>query len=138
MLTSLKNQEGKSPFSGTIKLLNAGLSSLRPSLYYSFIALHSVIHPRQVTEFVYRYNLSGDGDRAHVFLSFKLDTPDRTTEVHQVLSALTAEDMQGFDISDDELAKSHARYMIGGCHAVPNERIFRFGMMHLYYMCTHN
>ncbi|KXN92453.1 Threonine dehydratase, mitochondrial [Leucoagaricus sp. SymC.cos] len=92
----------------------------------SFIALHSVIHPRAVTEFIYRYNLSGDGDRAHVFLSFKLDSPNRTAEVHQVLSALAAEDMKGFDISDDELAKSHARYMIGGCHAVPNERIFRF------------
>ncbi|KAJ3567166.1 hypothetical protein NP233_g6531 [Leucocoprinus birnbaumii] len=92
----------------------------------SFIALHSVIHPRAVTEFIYRYNLSGDGDRAHVFLSFKLNTPNRTAEVHQVLSALEAEDMKGFDISDDELAKSHARYMIGGCHAVPNERIFRF------------
>lgn len=38
--------------------------------------------------------------------------------------------MKGFDISDDELAKSHARYMVGGCHAVPNERIFRFGMSH--------
>jgi len=91
--------------------------------------LHSVIHPREVTEFVYRYNLSGDGDRAHVFLSFKLDTSDRPTEVHQVLSSLATEDMHGFDISDDELAKSHARYMIGGCHAVPHERIFRFGMI---------
>ncbi|KAF9450437.1 threonine ammonia-lyase [Macrolepiota fuliginosa MF-IS2] len=92
----------------------------------SFVALHSVIHPRAVTEFIYRYNLSGDGDRAHVLLSFKLDSPHRTTEVHQVLAALEAEDMKGFDISDDELAKSHARYMIGGPHAVPNERIFRF------------
>jgi hypothetical protein len=40
--------------------------------------------------------------------------------------------MKGFDISDDELAKSHARYMIGGRHSVPNERIFRFGAIHLF------
>lgn len=66
-----------------------------------------------------------------MFLSFKLDTSDRPTEVHQVLSSLATEDMHGFDISDDELAKSHARYMIGGCHAVPHERIFRFGMIRL-------
>lgn len=36
--------------------------------------------------------------------------------------------MKGFDISDDELAKSHARYMVGGRTQVPNERMFRFGM----------
>ena len=35
--------------------------------------------------------------------------------------------MTGYDISDDEMAKSHARYMIGGASDVPNERIFRFG-----------
>jgi threonine dehydratase len=36
--------------------------------------------------------------------------------------------MQAFDISDDEMAKSHVRYMIGGCHRVDNERVFRFGL----------
>ncbi|RDB25340.1 Threonine dehydratase, mitochondrial [Hypsizygus marmoreus] len=90
----------------------------------SFIALHSVIHPRAVTEFIYRYNVSGD--RAHVMLSFKIDSMSRTTEVNEVLAALEASDMKGFDISDDEMAKSHARYMIGGCQSVPNERVFRF------------
>lgn len=35
--------------------------------------------------------------------------------------------MKGFDISDNEFAKSHARYMIGGSTAVENERVFRFG-----------
>ena len=35
--------------------------------------------------------------------------------------------MQGFDISDDELAKSHVRYLVGGRLKVPDERIFRFG-----------
>lgn len=99
--------------------------------YNSFVALHSLIHPRAVTEFIYRYNLSGDGDRAHVLLSFKLESSNRTAEVQQILAALEAQDMKGFDISDDELAKSHARYMIGGRQCVPNERVFRFGMLHL-------
>jgi len=36
--------------------------------------------------------------------------------------------MKGYDISDDELAKSHSRYMIGGAQRVENERLFRFGM----------
>ncbi|PPQ71085.1 hypothetical protein CVT26_011625 [Gymnopilus dilepis] len=90
----------------------------------NFIALHAIIHPRAVTEFIYRYNISGD--RAHVLLSFKLQTDDRESEVSNVLAALEKEDMKGFDISDDEVAKTHVRYMIGGCQRVPNERIFRF------------
>jgi len=44
-----------------------------------------------------------------------------------VLAELQRGGMDGSDISDDELAKSHARHMIGGASDVPNERIFRFG-----------
>ena len=44
-----------------------------------------------------------------------------------MLAELQRGGMDGYDISDDELAKSHARYMIGGASDVPNERIFRFG-----------
>jgi threonine dehydratase len=77
-----------------------------------------------VTEFIYRYNTP---DRAHVFLSFQLETTSRATEVAAVLDELERGGMKGCDISDDEMAKSHARYMIGGASDVPNERIFRFG-----------
>lgn len=35
--------------------------------------------------------------------------------------------MKGYDISDDEMAKTHARYMIGGTSDVGDERLFRFG-----------
>jgi len=77
-----------------------------------------------VTEFIYRYNVP---DRAHVFLSFQLETTSRTKEVAAVLDELERGGMKGCDISDDEMAKSHARYMIGGASDVPNERIFRFG-----------
>ena len=65
---------------------------------------------------------------AHVFLSFKLESTNRSKEVSDLLSTLEREGMKGFDISDDEMAKSHTRYMIGGCTVVPNERLFRFGM----------
>ncbi|KAJ7287488.1 tryptophan synthase beta subunit-like PLP-dependent enzyme [Mycena rebaudengoi] len=92
----------------------------------SFVALHSVIHPRAVTEFIYRYNCHSSPDRAHVFMSFKLESATRTTEVAALLKMLEAEDMIGFDISDNEMAKSHARYMIGGSQVVPNERVLRF------------
>ena len=65
-----------------------------------------------------------------MFLSFKLETTDRSEEVDEVLRQLTKLDMKGVDISDNELAKSHARYMIGGRADVPNERVFRFGACH--------
>lgn len=39
--------------------------------------------------------------------------------------------MKGFDISDNEMAKSHARYMIGGANNIENERVFRFGARHV-------
>ena len=90
----------------------------------SFIALHTILHPRAVTEFSYRYN---SPSIAHIFLSFILASDNRTKEVEDVLSALDAKGMKGFDISDNELAKSHARYMVGGRSNVDNERIFRFG-----------
>ncbi|KAI0267117.1 tryptophan synthase beta subunit-like PLP-dependent enzyme [Gloeopeniophorella convolvens] len=82
----------------------------------SFFALHTAIHPRPVTEFIYRYNAP---ERAHVFLSFQLDTTAAPWRSRRG-------GMHGHDISDDEMAKSHTRYMVGGASDVPNERIFRF------------
>ncbi|KAF8513142.1 tryptophan synthase beta subunit-like PLP-dependent enzyme [Hysterangium stoloniferum] len=92
----------------------------------SFFALHSVIHPRAVTEFCYRYH---DSKIAHIYLSFTLDatTPAlRTAEISHIQTQLEAGGMCGRDISDDDLAKTHARYLVGGKFNVPHERIFRF------------
>ncbi|KAG1881345.1 tryptophan synthase beta subunit-like PLP-dependent enzyme [Suillus tomentosus] len=89
----------------------------------SFFALHSIIHPRATTEFIYRYN---DPNTAHLFLSFKLDTSFRKKEVEKVLEEIKKQGMTAYDVSDDEVAKSHARYMIRGSTAIPNERVFRF------------
>ncbi|EJF57658.1 threonine ammonia-lyase [Dichomitus squalens] len=89
----------------------------------SFVALHDMIHPRATTEFVYRYH---DPERAQIFLSFQLETTSRAKEVSELVLGLDKLGMKAVDISDDEMAKSHARYMIGGCKQVPNERLFRF------------
>lgn len=77
-----------------------------------------------MTEFIYRYSQPGI---AHVFISFMLETASRATEVSDVLAELEKEGMKGRDISDDELAKSHGRYLVGGCQDVAHERVFRFG-----------
>ncbi|KIK67344.1 hypothetical protein GYMLUDRAFT_37442 [Collybiopsis luxurians FD-317 M1] len=92
----------------------------------SFLALHDVLHPRDVTEFIYRYNKNTAPDRAHVLVSFKVDAQAREKELKNLLKEFEARGMKGHDISDNELAKSHGRYMIGGSQLVPNERIFRF------------
>ncbi|KAH9948950.1 tryptophan synthase beta subunit-like PLP-dependent enzyme [Amylocystis lapponica] len=89
----------------------------------SFVMLHGIIHPRATTEFIYRYN---NPERAQILFSFKLDTTSRAKEVSDVLTELKKQGMSGVDISDNEVAKTHARYMIGGCQNVPNERLFRF------------
>lgn len=99
-------------------------STLLHGFRYSFFGLHSIIYPRSVTEFAYRYN---SPDLAHVFLSFKLESSSRTKEVSAVLDAIQQAGFKGFDISDNEMAKSHTRYMVGGCRVVPDERLFRFG-----------
>ena len=100
------------------------LSSLPHCPAHSFFALHSIIYPRSITEFAYRYN---SPDLAHIFLSFKLESTSREKEVLAVLDAIQQKGFKGFDISDDEMAKSHTRYMVGGCRVVPDERLFRFG-----------
>ena len=77
-----------------------------------------------MTEFVYRYN---DTKRAHILLSFILRSTDRSTEVADLLLKLKEKDMLGYDISDNELAKSHIRYLSGGSAQVSDERLVRFG-----------
>lgn len=102
----------------------------------SFLKLHNHIMPRDVTEFSYRY--SGP-ERAFIFTSFVLNgtlppgaQPGTSTrslrdqELESVLTSIRSEGMHAVDITDDELVKSHARYLIGGRQDVPNERIFRF------------
>jgi threonine dehydratase len=66
-------------------------------------------------------------------ISFILHTQtpqnERESEVNSVLAALKARDMHAEDISGNELAKSHVRYLVGGKVAVPDERLFSFGMV---------
>lgn len=64
---------------------------------------------------------------AHVFISFNVDPLRRADEVAAIITELERIGMKACDISDNEMAKSHGRYMIGGCQSVPNERLFRFG-----------
>lgn len=91
---------------------------------YSFMKLHDVIYPRSITEFSYRF---GDSEKAHIFLSFETQTPsDRKREVHSLIEELNTIDMLAMDVSGNEMAKTHARYLIGGRQHVTGERLFSF------------
>lgn len=50
----------------------------------------------------------------------------RHHELAGILSAIQGDDMKVQDISDNEVAKSHARYMVGGRAEANDERLFQF------------
>lgn len=84
---------------------------------------------RVITEFNYRYaNGSSESNKpseAHIFVGVRLseDPNERQTLIQQ----LEKDRYQVQDLTDNELAKLHIRYMIGGNKSCKNlERIFRF------------
>ncbi|KAI9324161.1 tryptophan synthase beta subunit-like PLP-dependent enzyme [Zopfochytrium polystomum] len=87
----------------------------------SFLALYRSIYPRAVTEFSYRY---GDENEATIFMGFQVT--DRANEVREVLGALEQKGMSAKDASENEMAKAHAKFLVGGRKKVPHERLFRF------------
>ncbi|MFA9441514.1 threonine ammonia-lyase, biosynthetic [Uliginosibacterium sp. sgz301328] len=87
----------------------------------SFRLFCSLLGSRNVTEFNYRY---ADPQNAHIFVGVTIQ--DRG-ELARLVESLKQHDLPAVDLSDDELAKSHVRYMVGGrAPQVDNERIYRF------------
>ncbi|KAI8855319.1 tryptophan synthase beta subunit-like PLP-dependent enzyme [Chytridium lagenaria] len=94
------------------------------TVHLSFLTLYSAIDPRPVVEFSYRYH---DPDQAHVYFAFEVSPDGGPTEVIDVLKRLHASGIEAIDISDNELAKTHMRYLAGGrSPTVKNERLYRF------------
>ncbi|KAK9456982.1 tryptophan synthase beta subunit-like PLP-dependent enzyme [Dipodascopsis uninucleata] len=87
----------------------------------SFRKLQDVIFPRAVTEFSYRFS---GGPDAHIYISFNVE--DRDAEVDLIITAFKALNMTAINISDNEFAKTHARYLVGGRSEVEDEHIYRF------------
>ncbi|CAG8525756.1 484_t:CDS:2 [Paraglomus occultum] len=97
------------------------ISAIIPERPGSFVQLYNHIHPRAITEFSYRYS---DSKKAWIYMSFMVE--NREKEIPTILAALKEDGMEGQDISDNEMAKSHARYLVGGRSNVENERLYRF------------
>ncbi|NSL55970.1 threonine ammonia-lyase, biosynthetic [Uliginosibacterium aquaticum] len=87
----------------------------------SFKAFCRLLGGRNVTEFNYRLS---EGAEAHVFVGVSIA---RRAEAGELVAQLATAGLPALDLTDDEMAKTHTRYMVGGRapHA-QNERIYRF------------
>lgn len=89
----------------------------------SFRRFCHALGKRSVTEFNYRY---ADSEQAHVFVG--VQTRGGADERQEILDDLRAQGYEVMDMTDNEMAKLHIRYLVGG-HAngiIDNERVMRF------------
>lgn len=91
----------------------------------SFAKLIDTIMPHAVTEFSYRHN---EGEDANILIGLSLPRPlpQRPEELQLLMERIRGEGMRVMDVSGDELAKSHIRYMNGGRSSVADEKLFMF------------
>jgi len=88
----------------------------------SFKKFCELIGLRGMTEFNYRY---ADAKQAHIFVGVQLQ--NGLEEKNELLASLSGDNYPVQDMTDNEMAKLHVRYMVGGRgHGVENERLFRF------------
>lgn len=88
----------------------------------SFRAFCDAIGRRGITEFNYRY---ADSAAAHVFVGVQIH--DSEAEKDTLLAKLSELGYPVVDMTDNEMAKLHIRYMVGGrAQNTGAERLFRF------------
>ncbi len=91
----------------------------RPGSFHEFC---QALGPRQITEFNYRY---ADNTEAQVFAGIQLR--HGREEKEKLIEHLREKNYPVADLSKNEMAKMHVRYMVGG-HApqIENEVLYRF------------
>ena len=87
----------------------------------SFRKFCHAIGNRNVSEFNYRY---ADGSEAHVFVGLQVS---RAGEVDALVRRLERKGFASVDLTDNEIAKIHARHLVGGrAPQLADERLFSF------------
>ncbi len=82
---------------------------------------HDMVNDRNITEFNYRM---ANRECAQIFVGISTINSD---ERFVFSTRLTNAGYKNIDLTDNELAKTHIRYMVGGkCREAKNERFFRF------------
>lgn len=80
-----------------------------------------LVGKRNITEFNYRLSCR---NQAHIFVGISIRNEDERFHFARLLSEAG---YSNIDITDNDLAKTHVRYMVGGkSESVINERLFRF------------
>lgn len=98
------------------------LSVTIPEQPGSFRQFCRAIGNRSVSEFNYRHS---DSHKAQVFVGVKI--AGGKTERDNLLEQLRAQNYPFIDMSDNEVAKLHLRYMIGGhAQGITDELLYRF------------
>ena len=88
----------------------------------SFREFCEVIGRRSISEFNYRFSKDKS---ANVFVGIKTDDIIKDTE--SILKDLKEKNYNYIDLTKDEVAKLHLRYMVGGKPNIKiNEKLFRF------------
>ncbi|KAL2054020.1 hypothetical protein ABVK25_005559 [Lepraria finkii] len=87
----------------------------------AFAELVKNVIPHAVTEFNYRF---AKEESANVLIGISIDT--RTSQLSNLITRLGKNGMEAVDLSGDELAKSHIRYLVGGRSSVSDERLYMF------------
>ena len=87
----------------------------------AFLSFLRLLGERNITEFNYRY---ADADKAHIFVGVAIR--DRA-DIAELVRQLDAQGLPAVDLTDDEMAKTHVRYMVGGrAPQATNEHLYRF------------
>lgn len=88
----------------------------------AFKAFCDILGKQAITEFNYRFS---SGDTAHIFVGIKLRRG--MDEYREITDKLDRQDYNWFDMSDNEIAKLHVRYMVGGRPpSLLNEKLYSF------------
>jgi threonine dehydratase len=87
----------------------------------SFKRFCELLGERNVTEFNYRI---ADADKAHIFVGIATQKASDSTTIAK---SFTKSGFSTIDLTQDELAKSHLRHMVGGrSQLAKNELLYRF------------
>ncbi|KAK3149551.1 hypothetical protein QOZ80_3AG0218950 [Eleusine coracana subsp. coracana] len=99
----------------------AVLATFLPEEQGSFKKFAELVGQMNITEFKYRYDANTAG--ALVLYSVGIYTDD---ELGAMVDRMESAKLETFNLTDNDLAKDHLRYFIGGRSEVKNELVYRF------------
>lgn len=94
-----------------------------PEVAGAFKRLCETINGRAITEFNYRYSGRTD-EAAHIFMGIAIRNGQQ--EIDEIVAKLSDAGYPVADLSDNDTAKLHLRYMIGGRRSDKAELLYRF------------